>query len=146
MGLSGQENWSGLPCPPPGIFLEDGFTRYGTEILTFQKANYVYFRNVRTYQVGTNVIAVSDHERESESHSVVSDSLCPRGLYSPWTLPGQSTGVRNLSLLQGFFPPQGSNPGLLHCEWILYQLSHKGSTLDHEFHINLYSEAETPLY
>ena len=25
------------------------------------------------------------------------------------------------------FPTLGSNPGLPHCEWILYQLSHKGS-------------------
>ena len=33
----------------------------------------------------------------------------------------------SLSLLQGIFPTQGSNPGLLHCRWILYQLSHKGS-------------------
>ena len=31
------------------------------------------------------------------------------------------------SLLQGIFPTQGSNPGLLHCRQILYQLSHKGS-------------------
>ena len=29
--------------------------------------------------------------------------------------------------LQGIFPIQGSNPGLLQCRWILYQLSHKGS-------------------
>ena len=33
----------------------------------------------------------------------------------------------SLSLLQGIFPTQGSNPGLLNCRWILYQLSHKGS-------------------
>ena len=33
----------------------------------------------------------------------------------------------SLSLLQGIFPTQGSNPGLLHCRWILYQLSHKES-------------------
>ena len=31
-------------------------------------------------------------------------------------------------LLQGIFPIQGWNPGLLHCRQILYQLSHKGST------------------
>ena len=30
-------------------------------------------------------------------------------------------------LLQGVFPTQGSDPGLLHCRWILYQLSHEGS-------------------
>ena len=33
----------------------------------------------------------------------------------------------SLSLLQGIFPTQESNPGLLHCRWILYQLRHKGS-------------------
>ena len=48
-------------------------------------------------------------------------------LYSPWNSPGQNTGVGSLSLLQGIFPTQGLNPGLPHCWWILYQLSHKGS-------------------
>ena len=48
-------------------------------------------------------------------------------LYSPWNSPGQNTGVGSLSLLQGVFPTQESNPGLPHCRWILYQLSHKGS-------------------
>ena len=55
-------------------------------------------------------------------------TLCdPHGLYSPWNSPGQNTGVDSLSLLQGIFPTQGSNPGLLHCRQIFYQLSHKGS-------------------
>ena len=64
---------------------------------------------------------------QSESRSVVSDSLQPHGLYSPWNSPGQNTGVGYLFLLQRIFPTQGSNPGLLHCRQILYQLSHKGS-------------------
>ena len=63
----------------------------------------------------------------SESCSVVSDSLQPHGLHSPWNSPAQNTGVGSLSLLQGIFPTQGSNPGLLHWRRILYQLSHKGS-------------------
>ena len=46
---------------------------------------------------------------------------------TPWDSPGQNTGVGSLSLLQGIFPTQGSNPGLAHRRWILYQLSHKGS-------------------
>ena len=46
---------------------------------------------------------------------------------SPWNSPGQDTGVGSLSLLQGIFPTQESNPGLSHCRWILYQLSHEGS-------------------
>ena len=35
----------------------------------------------------------------------------------------------SLSLHQGIFPTQGSNPGLLRCRRILYQLSHKGSPI-----------------
>ena len=41
--------------------------------------------------------------------------LCnANGLYSPWHSPGQ-TGVGSLSLLQGIFPVQESNWGLLRC-------------------------------
>ena len=60
-------------------------------------------------------------------HSVVSNSLRPHGLYSPWNSPGQNTGVGSPSLLQRIFPTRGSIPGLPHCGWILYQLSHQGS-------------------
>ena len=63
----------------------------------------------------------------SESHSVMSDSLRPHGLYSPWNSPGQNTGVGSLSLFQGIFPTQVLNPGLPHCRQILYQLSYKAS-------------------
>ena len=66
-------------------------------------------------------------ESESDSRSVVSNSLWPHELHSPWNSPGQNTGVDSLFLLQGIFPTQGSNPGLPHCRVFLYQLSHKGS-------------------
>ena len=46
---------------------------------------------------------------------------------SPWNSLGYNTGVGSLSLLQGAFPTQGSNPGIPRCRWILYQLSHQGS-------------------
>ena len=39
----------------------------------------------------------------------------------------KNTGAGSLSLLQGIFPTQESNQGLLHCRWILYQLSYQGS-------------------
>ena len=54
-------------------------------------------------------------------------TLWPHGLYNPWNSSGPDTGVGRLSLLQGIFPSQESNPGIPHCRWILYQLSHKGS-------------------
>ena len=90
---------------------------------------------------------------ESENHSVVSNSLRPHGLYSPWNSPGsntgwvscslesqsptlqvgslpakplgrpKNTGVGRLSFLQWIFQTQESNRGLLHCKQILYQLS-----------------------
>ena len=64
---------------------------------------------------------------ESESQSVVSDSLQSHGLYSPWNSSGQNTGLSSLSLLQGISPNQGSNPGLPQCKQILYHLSDKRS-------------------
>ena len=41
--------------------------------------------------------------------------------------PGKNTGVDCHALLQGIFPTQGLNPGLPHCRWILYHLSHHGN-------------------
>ena len=51
----------------------------------------------------------------------MSDPLWHHGLDSP----GQNTGVGSLSLLQGIFPTQELNQGLLHCRHILYQLVQK---------------------
>ena len=55
---------------------------------------------------------------------------------TPWTVahqapcprdsPGKNIRVGCHSLLQGTFPNQGSNPGLMHCTQILYHLSHQG--------------------
>ena len=48
-------------------------------------------------------------------------------LLCPWDSPGKNTGVGCHFLLQGIFPTQGSNQGLLHCRQTLYPLSHQGS-------------------
>ena len=56
------------------------------------------------------------------------------------SLPAESSGepknteVSSLSILQWIFPTQESNPGLLHCRQILYQLSYQGSpNVDNKF-------------
>ena len=69
---------------------------------------------------------------QSVCRSVVSDSLWPHGLQPtrllcPWNSPGKNAGVGCHFFLQGIFPSQGSNPGLLHCRQTLYPLSHRGS-------------------
>jgi len=85
---------------------------------------------VEYYTVTKNTVKVLfKKESESESHSVLSDSLQPHGLHSPWNSPGQNTGVGSCSLLQGIFPTQGLNPSVPHYRRILYQLSHQGSPL-----------------
>ena len=78
------------------------------------------FKNVKFYvavQLINNVLA-SDvqqndsfidtyiHVSESESHSVVSDSLGPHGLNSPRNSPGQNIRVGSLSLSKGSFQPK----------------------------------------
>ena len=73
-------------------------------------------------------------ESKSVSRSVMSDSLRyyelqPTRLFCPWDSPGQNTGGGCHSLLQGIFPTQGLNPGLLHYHQILYCLSHQGSAV-----------------
>ena len=68
--------------------------------------------------------------RESESRSVMSDSLLPHGLYSPWNSPGQNTGVGSLSLQRTSQPRDRSQvsriAGRFFTSWatkeILYQI------------------------
>ena len=73
-----------------------------------------------------------DLESESESHSVVSDSLQPHGCNPPGSSvhrdsPGKNTWTGCHALLQGIFPTQGLNSGVPHFRLILYHLSHERS-------------------
>ena len=68
----------------------------------------------RSFLYSSSVYSVNENrtmqiqmvENESESRSVMSDSLQPHWLYSPWNSPGQNTGIGSLSILQGIFPTQ----------------------------------------
>ena len=83
--------------------------------LEVPEADFLNFRNICLHPV-------KSEKSESESRS-----LQLHGLHSPWNSPSQNTRVGSLSLLQWIFQTKGSNPGLLHCRWFLYQLSHKRS-------------------
>ena len=79
-----------------------------------------------------NLLTAFENPGKTLNVTVVSDSLRPHGLWParllcPGDSPGKNTGVGCYALLQGIFPTRGLNPGLLHCKWILYQLSHQGS-------------------
>ena len=64
---------------------------------------------------------------EGVSRSLVSlhsFGLQPTRLLCPWDSLGANTGVGCHAFLQGIFPTQGLNPGLLQCWWILYHMNH----------------------
>ena len=82
-GFSRQEDWSGLPCPPPGDLPNPGIKHRSS-----------------TLQV---------------------DSLSSDARGKP-----NNIGMGSLSLLQGTFPTQESNWGLLYDRQILYQLNYQG--------------------
>ena len=78
----------------------------------------LYLRKKKTWRIDNIFDVFIGKIIESESGSIVFDSLWSHGLYSPWNSPGQNAGVGSLSLLQGIFPTQGSNLGLLHSRQI----------------------------
>ena len=67
-------------------------------------------KTTRPFRCDLNQIPY-DYTSKGESCSVVSNSLQPHALYSPWNSLGQNTGAGSCSLLQGIFPTQESNPG-----------------------------------
>ena len=66
---------------------------------------------------------------------------------NPWNSPGKNAGVGCHFLLQGIFPSQGSNLGLLHCRQNLYHLSPQGSPqiVELEFQFSLTPELKLML-
>ena len=64
----------------------------------------------------------------SRVHLSATRGLWPARLLCPWDFPDTNTGVGDHVLLQGIFPTQGLNPGLLHWRLILYCLSHHRSS------------------
>ena len=82
--FSRQEYWSGCHSHLQGISPTQGSNP------GLLHCSQILYLSHQGSPLGTN---------ESESHSVVSDSLRPHGLYSPWNSPGQNIAVGSLFLL-----------------------------------------------
>ena len=153
MGFSRQEYWSGLPLPSPGDLPDPGIKprspalqadalrseppgQSKVKLLSCVRLFATPWTAARQAPLSMGILQArilqwvvislsrgsSNPRIESRSPAVQVDSLPsePRG-------KPKNTGVGSLSLIQGIFPTQESNWGLLHCRWILYQLSHQGS-------------------
>ena len=107
MGFSRQEYWSRLPYPTPGD-LPSPRIRLASPESPAGLADFLPLCNLGKWKWNS--------------------FSCVRLFVIPCPSPGQNIGGGSLSLLQGIFPTQGSNPILPHCRWILYQLSHKRSS------------------
>ena len=80
------------------------------------------------------------------SNSLQPHGLQPTRLLCPRDSPGKNTGVGCHVFLQGIFPTQGLNPGLLHCRWILYRLSYQGSPIYKHTHTHRYVHKHTCMH
>ena len=115
MEFSRQEYWSGLPFPSPGDLPDPGIEPRSPALQE------------------DSLLSELPGKPTLVPHNVTIGQLC-RTLCDPIddTVYGFLQArilewVAFLFLLQEIFPTQGSNPSLLHCRQILYQLSHKGS-------------------
>ena len=118
-GLSRQEYWSGLLCPPQGDLLNPGIEPRSPNL----QVDSLPPEPPRKPEVGYQFSSVA------QSCPTLCDTMdySPPGSSVHGDSPGKYTEVDCHALLQGIFPTQGSNPALPHCRRILYQLSHKGS-------------------
>ena len=124
--FSKREYWSGLPFPPSG-----DLPNTGTEPMSPMPPAF------------TDRLFISEPPGLTQELYVLCSvaQLCPTLCYPmDCSLPGSSVlgdspgknaGVRCNALLQGIFPTQESNPGFPHCRWIIYSLSHQGSTVSY---------------
>ena len=118
MRFSKQEYWNGLPFPSPGDLpnpgIEPGSPVLQVDFLPSEPPGKQLKACICLFLFSVQF-----------SCSVVSDSLRPHGLQPtrllrPWDFPGKSTEVGCHFLIQGIFPTQGLNLGLLYCRQILH--------------------------
>ena len=73
-------------------------------------------------------VAMPSSRGSSQPSDQIQASRTAGGFFTIWaTRKPKNSELGSLSLLQGIFPTQELNQGLLHCRRILYQLSHQGN-------------------
>ena len=117
MGFPSQEYWSGLPCPPPGIFPTQGSNPHLSRLLYLQASS---------LPLAPPAAAAA---KSLQSCPTLCDPIdgSPLGSSVPGILQARILEWVAISFSRGIFLTQGSNPGLPRCRQTLYRLSHQGS-------------------
>ena len=131
MEFSRPEHWSGYPYPSPGHLPNPGIEsiwspmEFSPGLLRCRQILYQLSHRGSPRILEWVAYPFSSGSPnpgiELGSPTLQADSLPAEPQGKP-----KNTGVGSLSLLQGIFPTQESNWGLLHCKQILYQLSYQG--------------------
>ena len=119
-----------LPLPPSqqlqglGMKKAGGGGRYKERFLLLKKTEKGYVGLSLQSSVMMAIIQVKCYSLPCVNFLIVTKSLRPHGLYStmlrhPWDFLGKNIGVGSYFLLQGIFPAQGLNSGLLHCRQLI---------------------------
>ena len=127
-GLRGLSANHRASCPPQPMLWHTAYATTVTHVLLDRKTENMYMKHI---YLCFRFLSVLQSSWMTVKVKVAQSclTLCDPMDCSPWNSPGHNTGVGSHSLLQGNFPTQGANSGLLHCKHLLYQLSHKGSPL-----------------
>ena len=119
----------GRPHSPRSAPVRPSFVRrqflgqWGRMMLPSTSTIHFFLLKIYRHTIPQSDIWLNDQETffdksESECPSVVSDSLRPHSLYSPWNSLDQNTRVGSRPLLWQIFLTQESNQGLLRCRWM----------------------------
>ena len=115
------------PSPLSGVTLKNVFFSVVTTVITFQLLSLFCFIFLFPSAVSQNCLPKKLCLFSQACPTLWPHGLWPARLLCPRDSPGKNTAADCHALLQEIFPTQGSNPGLPHCRWILYRLSHQGS-------------------
>ena len=118
--FSRQEYRSGLPCLPPGDLPSPGIEPRSPAL----QANSLPSEPPRNPQ---NAVAYPFSRGSSWPRNWIRVYCLTDWFFTSWAIRKAQTGVGSHFLLQGIFPTQGLNSGVLHFRQILYCLNYQGS-------------------
>ena len=124
-----------FPNPCPALLTTASLTRQLCPKHTFRPWLWTYRNKTEAESPDSSALLGYHLTHSKVDCSVMSNSLPPQGLYSPWNSPGQNTGVGAYPFFRGSSQPRNRNQALLHYRWILYQLSHQGSPIHSKAYI-----------